>query len=449
MLCGHRPMKQFLSPLLLFLVLASVASFAQDPASVSPPSSPLQGRVSDAGGHPLADVRVGLRSNGAFARTDAKGQFSLTLNPSRPLTKDRTNVYDTLELDKEGYMGRAIEIKDLALFERPLMEKLEPVTASEDRAEFTVRMSLDNTLPSISTDKEFSLIGAEQWKSFFAGMDARKPQVGEDRTEQVVFQAYIPKDAKKLRAVLLLTRHGIGSLDHPRLRDFANRNSVALVSVKGNPVQRGFYPVGIIDESVARLGQVLKHPELPGLPIMTFGHSNGTGFAGIFPSQRPDRVIAWISYHSGAAFHLQFPGVEKVPGLVMHGLIDPFFKNGQEETVRHLRQERNAPLAMMLEANVAHAPVDKNQDATWDFIAAFCEAAMRVRLNADGTLKPVVIDQGWLGANYDRSAGGQQTLAIAPYAAFQGDRSTANWLPDRQFAEAWQRYGQTDPRPVK
>ncbi len=69
----------------------------------------------------------------------------------------------------------------------------------------------------------------------------------------------------------------------------------------------------------------------------------------------------------------------------MHGLIDPFFKNGQEPTVKHLRQQRNAPIVMMLEANVAHGPADKDQNATWDFIAAFAESALRTRLNEDGT----------------------------------------------------------------
>jgi hypothetical protein len=217
----------------------------------------------------------------------------------------------------------------------------------------------------------------------------------------------------------------------------------------GNSVQRGCYPVSAIDEDIDRLGQLLHHPELSKLPFFTFGHSNGTGFSALFASQRPDRAIAWISYHSGASFHLQFPGVEKVPGLAMHGQIDPFSHNGQEQTIKNLRKERNAPIALMMEGNVAHGPVDRDKNATWAFIIQFCEAAMRIRLNPDGTLRPVVIEQGWLGANYDRSQGGQQELAIAPYVEFKGDRSIANWLPDRQFAEVWQRYGKTDPRPVK
>ena len=453
----------FFSPRLLLLPLLTVLAGALFPgvraagpavaptvaAAPMPTEYVLKGHILDRQEQPLAGVRVGFRSAGVATETDAKGEFSLTLplKPGQVLKKDNTNTYEAVELDKEGHMGRTVDIKDLGFFDQRLTEKLLPYPVTADRAELTLRMGLDITLPPITTGKEFSLITPEQWQKWLAGMGDRKRADG--RTEQVVVQAYIPVGVAELKAMFLLTRHGIGSIDHPRLRDFANRNGVALVGVKGNPVQRGFYPVDLLDEPIARLGQMLKHPELETLPVISFGHSNGTGFAGILASQRPGRVLAWISYHSGAAFHLQFPGVEKVPGLVMHGLIDPFFKNGQEPTVKRLRQERNAALAMMLEANVAHGPADRDQNATWDFIAAFSEAALRTRLAADGTVRPVVIEQGWLGATYDRVQGGQQELAIAPYAAFQGDKSTASWLPDQTFAETWQRYGQTDPREVK
>jgi hypothetical protein len=320
-----------------------------------------------------------------------------------------------------------------------------PTAITDERAEFSAQISVDHMLGVVSPDASFDLISAGEWRKFFADMASRH---GDARAEPAVVQAYIPKAAKKLKAVFLLSRHGMGSIDQPRLRDFAHRNGVALVGVMGETLQRGFYPASLLDPYIARLGQMLGHPELPTLPVIAYGHSNGTGFAGIIASQRPERTIAWISYHSGAAFHLQFPEVERVPALVMHGLIDPYFKNGQWETVTHLRQERNAAMALVLEANVAHTPADKaGEDATWDFITAFAEAAMRIRLNDDGTLKPVVLEHGWLGARYDLAKGGQQELAIAPYREFKGDRSVASWLPDKQFAEAWQRYGETDPRP--
>lgn len=440
------PLRALFAVATLGLVCAFSVPSAE-PVAAGAAGYELKGRVTDAAGSPLAGVRVGFRAAGTATETDAVGGFVLRLPAGRPLTPDRTKVYEHVEVDGEGWLGQTVELRDLAMFDQPLEVKLAPPPVTEDRAEFTARLSLDITLPSISAPKDFSLIAEADWQKWLAGMDARTPAA--QRTEQVVFQAYVPKAAARLKAAFLLTRHGIGSIDHPRLRAFADRNAVALVSVKGNPVQRGFYPVDVLDPYVARLGQMLKRPELVALPVITFGHSNGTGFSGIIASRRPGRTLAWISYHSGAAFHLQFPGVEQVPGLVMHGRIDPFFKNGQEATVKHLRRQRQAPLTFMLEANVAHGPADKDQNATWDFIAAYAEAALRTRLNADSTVKAVALEQGWLGAWYDGAKGGQQELAIAPYADYPGDRAAANWLPDETFAHVWQRYGMTDPRPKK
>ncbi len=406
----------------------------------------LSGKISDTSDNLLPDVRVALKRAGVVTNTDGNGKFSLSFTSDKPLVKDKKEVYDYLEIDKDGYQGRTVNIPDLSFFDKPVAEKLEPNPIGEDNVGFSTRMSLDYTYPPIRVDADYSLISESKWKDFFAGMDGKKK---DGPTDRVYFHAYVPKNAKKLKAVFLLSRHGIGSIDHPVLRDFAARHSIALVGMLGDPVQRGFYPVSVIDEHLKKLGQMVNHPELATVPILTFGHSNGTGFAGSFPSQRTDRVIAWISYHSGGSFHLQFPNVEKVPGLAMHGQIDQFVNAGQEQTVKNLRKDRNAALAMMMEGNVGHGPVDKGQNATWTFIVQFCEAAMRIRLNDDGTLKPVIIENGWLGANYDRSQGGQQELAVAPYAEFKGDRSVANWLPDKKFAEAWQLYGKTDPRPVK
>lgn len=95
-----------------------------------------------------------------------------------------------------------------------------------------------------------------------------------------------------------------------------------------------------------------------------------------------------------------------------------------------------------VESGVGHSPADG--EATWEFITEFLRAAMRVRLNADGSLKPIAIEQGWLGASYELAAGARQVLEVAPYAQFQGDKSTANWLPDAEFAKIWQRYGATE-----
>ena len=50
------------------------------------------------------------------------------------------------------------------------------------------------------------------------------------------------------------------------------------------------------------------------------------------------------------------------------------------------------------------------------------------------------VSGGWLGGHYDRAAGGLQSPPIAPYRGFNGEKPTANWLPDETFARTWQRF---------
>lgn len=407
----------------------------------------LSGTVSDPSQNLLPGVRVALKRAGVSTQTDGNGEFSLSFKTGQPPEADDKGIYDSIEIDKEGFIGRTVPIRHLSVFEKPIQETIEPNPIGEDNVGFSVRMSMDHALPGyMRAEPEFALKPLADWEAFFKSHTG-KPAT--DHTERATFHAYVPKNAEKLKAAFLISRHGIGTIDHPRLRAFADKHGIALVGILGDPVQRGISPVEKLDEHIARLGEMIGHPELSTVPVFTFGHSNGTGFSGIIAAERPDRVIAWISYHSGASFHLQFPGSEKVPCLAMHGHLDKFAANGQEQTIKNLRKERNAPVGLMMEAYVGHGPVDKDQNATWDFIIAYCEAAMRTRLNEDGSLRPVEIEKGWLGGHYDRSAAGLQELPIAPYAEFPGDKSTANWLPDEAFARIWQQYGLTDPRVAK
>ncbi|MBA4187141.1 MAG: hypothetical protein C0467_03900 [Planctomycetaceae bacterium] len=69
------------------------------------------------------------------------------------------------------------------------------------------------------------------------------------------------------------------------------------------------------------------------------------------------------------------------------------------------------------------------------------KAIVAIRLDpaADPTkgpvkLKPVVLEDGWLG---DREATNGTYATIASWADYKGDRATAAWLPDRTTAEVW------------
>lgn len=426
------------------LLLLATAVFCLSSAVASAIDYQLSGTISDPSDNLLPGVRVALKNAQVETQTDGNGEFTLSFTAEQELVKDQYGNYDKLDLDKEGFIGRTILIRNLSIFNQPLHETIEPNPIGEDNVGFSVRMSMDNVIPGyMRAEPDFALKPLEDWEAFFAAYETREPS---GQLERATFHAYVPAGVEHLKAAFLISRHGMGTIDHPKLRSFADKHGIALVGILGDPVQRGIYPVDLLDEHLTTLGDMIGHPELATVPVFTFGHSNGTGFSGIIAAERPDRVIAWISYHSGASFHLQFPGSELVPCLAMHGNIDNFANNGQEQTIKNLRQERNAAVGLMMEAYVGHGPVDEGQNATWDFIIAYCEAAMRTRLNEDGSLRPVVIEDGWLGAHYDRAKGGMQALEIAPYAEFSGDQSTANWFPDELFARAWQRYGLVDPR---
>lgn len=422
----------------LYLLLLTVAS-----AMAADLQTTLTGRIMDPSDNWLPDVRVALTRAEVVTHTDGNGLFSLTWTHAEPLTADKRGVFDFLELDKEGYMGRSVPIEDLSTFTEPIVERLEPNPIGKDNVGYSERLPANHSLHGLTRRLDIEPgdpISAETFEQLYN----REARGQGERRQRVEFHAYVPPDVETVKAAFLISRHGMGTLDHPVLRDFAKRRNVALVGILGAPMQRGFLPVSLIDDHLQRLGEMVGHPELATVPWFTFGHSNGTGFAGILAAERPERTIGWISYHSGGSWHLQFPGIEKVPGLVMHGHLDDWLKHGQERTVKRLRSERQAPVAMMLEGNVGHGPA--NPDATWTFIVQFCEAVMRHRLQPDGSLKPVDIESGWLGGIYDREVAGQQLLPIAPYKEYEGDKSIANWLIDEAFARQWQTYGNTHPR---
>ena len=341
-----------------------------------------------------------------------------------------------------AYNGRLVMLQEE--FETPI---------ESDTFGFSVQMSTGNAVGTFLEELEAKAgysntstnIPPCEFEKIINNCNISPPSFKADKAE---FHVYIPKSVKKVKAAFYISRHGIGShsFGSPVLRKFAKDEDVALVGFNGNPVQRGLFPVSLLDPHIKRLADLSKHPELTEVPFFTFGHSNGSGFSGGLASQRPEKVIAWVSFHSGYSNYLQFPNTEKVPALVMHGTRDVWFqRHSQHKAVHTMRTKRDAAMCLMMEGSVGHGPV--NSETTWEFIVDFCKSAMRIRLNNDGSLKPVDIKSGWLGTVYDFKTQGEQRLNIAPYKDFKGDKSSANWLPDEEFAILWQKYGATKADP--
>jgi dienelactone hydrolase len=376
----------------------------------------LKGKVMDTDDNWLNDARVTLAPIGAVTYTDQNGEFTLEFTLNEPLKINKRKAIAALSVLRSGHITQTIRIRSMDYFskETPIEVKLEPEPVDPNLTGFMVDM-----------DPENSIVGKAKGKDAF-------------------FYVFVPESVKKVKAAFYISMHGIGNIKTPILQKFAEEEDLALVAMNGDPVKRGITSVTLLEEQIKKLAEMSGHPELATAPIMTFGHSNGTGFSASFPRDWPERTIAWVAFHPGFSGYLQFPNTEKVPAMVMCGTIDKYFLAArQDQVVATLRKECNAAMNIMMEADVGHSPADA--DSTWLFITDFLKAAMRIRLNEDGTLKPVEIEKGWLGATYNLEEGGRQVLDIAPYAEFNGDKSTASWLPDATFAEAWQLYGRNEP----
>ncbi|WP_144059477.1 carboxypeptidase-like regulatory domain-containing protein [Rhodopirellula sallentina] len=444
--------------LVVILAFTVHAFTAVTPASgeKAPPSDPnervtLNGTVRDTSDNILPNVSVHVlseqtttnhsasdRSDAASTQTDRDGEFFLTVHASTPIR---------LRLTKEGYNEKLLTITDT---DAPVETAMVAKTDDTGLIQHTAQISMSHCLGAIRRDRE-RYQGRPMDESLYREIVER---FGEEPHDEAIFRIYLPPETPKLNGLFLISEHGVGGpmMESPLVRKFADRHRLALVGVLGDVIQRGIYPASALDSVLAQIAQRTQHPEMTTVPVFTFGHSNGTGFSASYAAMRPDRVIGWVSFHSGGSWHLIFPGVEKVPGLIMHGDQDSYFDQGQMSAVKDLRRQRNAPVALLVDGESGHWPRDR--DATFSLVTKFCESCLRLRFSGwqrnaeqlawpDEDLQTPAIDSGWLGEHYDREQGGMQTLAIFPYSQFPGERSTANWLPDETFAQAWQNYAAT------
>ena len=282
---------------------------------------------------------------------------------------------------------------------------------------------------------------------------------GEGSREEVRFDLWLPDDVPVVKGVVVMSGHGSGeSLFRRRdLRVLARELQLALVAFIGNPVQRGFWPHGLLAERLRAFGMTSGHPELEHAPLFLYGHSNGTGFSAVFAAREPDRVWGWVSMRPGITFQVYQPRAARVPGLVIFGEDDHFLARPSREenlaVVPTIRRRHDAVWNMAVEPKTGHGPGEK----TWPLVLSFLRHsfAARVPPGADPRPGPVrlvelAVDQGHLGASWDAASGGYQTLAVAPYADFTGDRSGASWLINAAYAADWlafQRDGEVGPRP--
>lgn len=274
-------------------------------------------------------------------------------------------------------------------------------------------------------------------------------KLGEGKKEDVAFSLWLPAGVDSVRGVVVITGHGSGTplYKHPELRKIARELKLAIFMFNGNPMQRGFWPTSLLYDRLKEFGVKAKHPELEHAPLFLYGHSNGTGFSAVFPATEASRVWAWISMRPGATQMVDQPAAAAVPAMIMFGEDDPYFaqrsKRENMATVERMRKDHDVLWHYAVEPKTAHGPGEKS----WTLVFSFLRHsfAARVPADADPRLGPVKLnalnaERGYLGKNWDSETGGYQKLPIAPFAEFSGDKATASWLLNAEYAADWQQF---------
>jgi hypothetical protein len=281
-----------------------------------------------------------------------------------------------------------------------------------------------------------------QWRDVVA-------QKGEGKHEDVKFDLWLPEGIDFARGIVVMSGHGSGEglFQHAGLRGLARELHLALFRFTGNPMQRGFWPKSLLYERLQSFAQNAQHPELAHAPLFLYGHSNGTGFSAIVPASEGARVWAFVSMRPGTTFQVYQPGAAQVPGMIVFGEDDPFFARPSKEqnmaVVESMRQKQHALWHLAVEPKAGHGPTEK----MWPLVFSFLRHsfAARVPVDADPRQGPVKLavlheESGYLGRNWDAKAGGYQTLPIASFSTFPGDKSTASWLLNAAYAGDWQAF---------
>jgi hypothetical protein len=125
----------------------------------------------------------------------------------------------------------------------------------------------------------------------------------------------------------------------------------------------------------------------------------------------------------------------RAPILIQTGENDPTCGSVLAYGLTRFARSKEAPWTYLCLPRGGHG-----NDVPRELAMAWLEAVISQRLPADADLrkgppklKEINVEAGWLG--------NPQTLEIAEYAKYSGDKSKACWLPNQGTAELWKKFG--------
>ena len=291
--------------------------------------------------------------------------------------------------------------------------------------------------------------------------------------EDAIWTMYVPDETQTVEGLVITSRHGIGAnlADMNAFKAFCAKRNLAIMSCyDSNNVLKDYHKdpetaQAAVFNKIKYFAAQTNHPELETVPLATFGHSNGTNFAGGFAKDNIERMFAVMIYKSAHDWQYNYTEFYEndVPVFVIIGETDyAFGYNGHFETVQNMisTQSQNGGLAHFIqEPNVGHGHSGyKSNSIMFEFLDKAYQAKVKnATTDDDGNVVMDTIDKtkGYYGygtwtwsQEYTTSDGTKQIYKFEPtgyltYEEYKAkleedpDFKAQAWLFDEEYAQDW------------
>lgn len=253
------------------------------------------------------------------------------------------------------------------------------------------------------------------------------------------FRMWVPQENTNLKAVLvLLTSYNgsaLGLANSPEWQAYAEKERLAICTVNfkslengGNYAQAGSGSGQALIDAIDQITTKHAISQLSKLPYLMRGYSAGGNFSYSFSNFMPEKVVGLVSIRGG-----QLETTTKnrtIPGLVLTGELEGAQRNEYLKGIVLDKRNDGGLWSFAIEPDATHFNDLRPSDAlTKVFFSSILKQWVSVN-SEDLNLIPE--DSGWLGNNTRTN--------IYTYSDYPGNKTSAFWLVDEEFAEAWLAY---------
>ncbi|MCR4030663.1 MULTISPECIES: hypothetical protein [Flavobacterium] len=257
---------------------------------------------------------------------------------------------------------------------------------------------------------------------------------------------WVPENCEEVKGIVFGQHNMVeeGILEHTYFRKVLAELGFAEVWV--TPVVSWTYDTSknedkIVESIFQSLAEVSGYKELAHVPIVPIGHSAMASFPWNYAAFNPERTLALVSIHGDAPqSNLTGSGkpnpdwgnrnIEGIPALFIMGEYE-WWEARIQPAYKYIAQHPKSVITLFADAGHGHFDYS---DELVKYMADYIEEAAIHRLPSkhEMKLKQVEPSSGWLMDKWRKDSIPQ--AAAAPFEKFKGNRATASWVFDENFA---------------